>query len=396
MNSPVFDLPWWGYVVVALTITHVTIAAVTIYLHRHMTHRALSLHPVASHFFRFWLWLTTGMVTKEWVAVHRKHHARVETREDPHSPQVLGIKRVFFGGAFLYHTESHKPETLEKYGVGAPDDWVERFIYTPMTYGGPILMLLIDLALFGWAGLGIWITQMIWIPLWAAGVINGVGHYWGYRNFEVKDASRNIVPWAFFIGGEELHNNHHAYASSAKFSVQPWEFDLGWVYIRGLEKLGLAKVNKTVPRLVVVPDQTKCDVETVQAVLGNHFQVMANFVSDVVRQVWREEVRKLRNVVDKEEWVHLKSAGELLIRDDSRLDSNALTRLKRALALSPRLQTVYQMKQRLQSVWSRSSASAESLRQMLDEWCESAELSGIEVLREFSSRLKGYRLQTSM
>jgi stearoyl-CoA desaturase (delta-9 desaturase) len=332
------------------------------------------------------------MVTREWIAIHRKHHARVETADDPHSPQIQGINRIMWLGAWVYHVEADNPETLEKYGMGAPDDWIERNLYTPLTYYGPITMLAIDVALFGLPGLAIWLTQMLWIPLWAAGVINGIGHYWGYRSYEVKDASRNIVPWGILIGGEELHNNHHAYASSARFSVQPWEFDLGWLYIRLLESAGLARIHKTVPRIVAIADGERCDAETVAAVLGNRFQVMANFVGEVITAVWRDEVRKMRKA-NHDHWDRIRSAKKLLVRDLSRLDHVAMIRLRQVLDLSPRLRTVYQMKERLQDIWTRTPSSAETLRLRLEEWCEAAEQSGIKVLEDFSVQLRSYRLQ---
>ncbi len=241
-------LPWWGYIVVAFALTHVTIAAVTIYLHRHSAHRALDLHPVVSHFFRFWLWLTTGMVTKEWTAIHRKHHAKVETPDDPHSPQTRGIRTVLLRGAELYREEAKNQETLEKYGKGTPDDWIERNVYSRYSWEGVGLMLMVNLVLFGAPGLTIWAVQMLWIPVTAAGIINGIGHYWGYRNFACADASTNIVPWGILIGGEELHNNHHAYGSSAKLSSRWFEFDLGWTYIRILELCRLADVRKVAPQ----------------------------------------------------------------------------------------------------------------------------------------------------
>ena len=244
-----FDLPWWGYVAVALALTHVTIAAVTIYLHRCQAHRAVELHPIVAHFFRFWLWLTTGQVTKEWAAIHRKHHAKVETAEDPHSPQVHGINKVLWAGVYLYVKESYKKETLERYGHGTPDDWLERNVYTPQHFAGIMLMLGFNLLAFGLVpGVLIWLTQMAWIPFWAAGVINGVGHFFGYRNWDdVPDASTNIVPWGILIGGEELHNNHHAFAASAKFSTKWYEFDIGWMYLCVMESLGLATVKRLAP-----------------------------------------------------------------------------------------------------------------------------------------------------
>ena len=201
------DLPWWGYVIVALILTQITIASVTIFLHRHQAHRALSLHAIPSHFFRFWLWLTTAIITKEWVAIHRKHHAKCETADDPHSPIVLGIKKVLLEGAALYQQEARNLETLATYGHGTPDDWLESNIYSGRSELGIVLMLMLDVLLFGPIGLTIWAAQMAWIPINAAGIVNGIGHYWGYRNFHTEDASTNIVPWGIFIGGEELHNN---------------------------------------------------------------------------------------------------------------------------------------------------------------------------------------------
>ena len=259
MYSGIFDLPWWGYIAVTLGLTHITIAAVTIYLHRHSAHRALDLHPGVSHFFRFWLWLTTGMETKEWTAVHRKHHARCETADDPHSPQIMGIGKIMWQGADIYKVEAKKLETLERFGQGTPDDWVERNVYVAHSVAGIALMMVIDFALFGFIGITIWAVQMMWIPFFAAGIINGVGHYWGYRNFQVEDASRNIVPWGIIIGGEELHNNHHAYATSARLSSKWWEFDIGWMYIRIMEACGFAQVKKIAPKIVLAP-KTRCDV----------------------------------------------------------------------------------------------------------------------------------------
>ena len=242
MYNGLIDLPWWGYIVYTLIVTHITIAGVTIYLHRHSAHRALELHPVISHFFRFWLWLTTGMVTKQWTAIHRKHHAKCETPEDPHSPQILGLKKVLWQGAELYRAEAKNDETMKRYGAGTPDDWMEHHVYSHSVIGVSILMI-INLVLFGPIGLTIWAVQMAWIPFWAAGVVNGVAHYYGYRNFTCPDASTNLVPWGILIGGEELHNNHHGNGASAKFSQRWFEFDIGWQYIKILKFLRLAKVR---------------------------------------------------------------------------------------------------------------------------------------------------------
>ncbi len=390
MFDGLLQLPWWGAVIVALVLTHITIAAVTIYLHRHQTHLALDLHPAVSHFFRFWLWMTTGMKTKEWVAIHRKHHANVETEQDPHSPVIKGIRTVLWGGWFLYHREASNTETLEKYGAGTPDDWLERNIYGKFLNLSLFAMLLIEVLLFGTvAGFLIWLTQMLWIPFWAAGVINGVGHYWGYRNFEVRDASKNIVPWGFIIGGEELHNNHHAYASSAKFSMKKWEFDLGWQYIRLLRALGLAKVKKVAPTLVLSPEKHQFDQHTVRPLINSRFQVMSNFARDVMNNVHADELKRLG--VNRKQRVLLKRARRLMRREYSLLNDNARAQLKRALELSPSLSSVYTMKQKLQTIWVKSN-NLEGLLQALEDWCRAAEASGIGSLQEFSDRLRRYQL----
>ncbi len=388
MLDGLIALPWWGYVLATLALTHITIASVTIFLHRHQAHRALDLHPVVSHFFRFWLWLTTGMITREWAAIHRKHHARVDTPDDPHSPLHAGIQRVLWTGAALYRKEAHNRETIDKYGHGAPDDWLERNIYTPHNGLGILLMLAIDVLLFGLVGLAVWVVQMAWIPFWAAGVINGIGHYWGYRNYEVADASTNIVPWGILIGGEELHNNHHTFASSAKFSSKWWEFDLGWVYIRLLSTLGLARVKKTAPKPAFNLQKQHCDIETVKAVVANRFQIMARFAREVVRQVHREELRK----ADPDSLTLLKRAKRLLVREVSLIDEDSKQWLRKALERNRTLETVYRMKEKLQDIWQRSAASQEQLLQALEEWCRQAEATGIEALREFSRKLRTYTL----
>src|SRR5882724_3959710 len=293
MLSGLVDLPWWGYILTTLLLTHITIASVTIFLHRHQAHRALDLHPVASHFFRFWLWLTTGQVTKEWASIHRKHHAKCETVDDPHSPQILGIKKVLLEGAELYRKESKNLETLEKYGYGTPDDWLEHNLYTKHTSKGIGLMLVIDLLLFGPIGLTIWAVQMAWIPLTAAGIINGGGHYWGYRNFQTVDASTNLLPWGILIGGEELHNNHHAYGTSAKLSNKWYEFDIGWLYIRTMETLRLAKVLRVAPKVRMDAGKMACDAATLQAIITHRYDVVAKFAKSR-KQTAIEEVRALR------------------------------------------------------------------------------------------------------
>ncbi len=389
--SGVVDLPWWGYVVVALALTHVTIAAVTIFLHRHQAHRALDLHALPSHFFRLWLWLTTGMVTKEWAAIHRKHHAKVETADDPHSPQVLGINRVLWGGVFLYVKESHNPETIERYGHGTPDDWIERNLYSPLQKWGIMLMLAIDMALFGVVpGFLIWGVQMLWIPFWAAGVINGIGHFWGYRNYDCEDASRNIVPWGILIGGEELHNNHHAFATSAKLSSKWFEFDIGWLYIRILQMLGLAQVKKILPTPRFTEGKTVIDFDTLQAIITHRYDVMTRYMKSL-KQIYHEEVETLR--ASKAEWRdshHVRAIRGWLARDEDKLQVKEKAELASVLKENSRLATVYAMRRDLVALWERSNATREQLLRQLQDWCHSAESSGIVQLQEFALRLRRY------
>jgi|TARA_Y100000588_G_scaffold335529_1_gene375728 stearoyl-CoA desaturase (delta-9 desaturase) len=385
-------LPWWGYVLVVLSLTHLTIVSVTVYLHRHQAHRALTLHPGVSHFFRAWLWLTTGIITREWVAVHRKHHAKVETWADPHSPQVLGIHKVLWLGLLLYRKEAADKQTLSQYGSGTPTDWFELNLYSRFPNLGIISLLALQILFLGLAsGTLIWLIQMIWIPFWAAGVINGMGHFWGYRNYEVKDASRNIVPWGILIGGEELHNNHHAFASSARFSTRTWELDLGWFYIRTLERLNLAQVFKLPPVTIVRPDNTRCDLETVRALVNNRFEIMAQYASEVLSTVCQEEAGALVRLSRTNRKL-LRQASRLITREQLGLSPKAREHLSRALALSPRIHTVYEAKLRLQEIWQRSSTTSENLVHQLEHWCHTAEASGIESLQAFSNRLKGYKL----
>jgi stearoyl-CoA desaturase (delta-9 desaturase) len=384
-------LSWGGVVLTGLVLTQVTIAGVTIYLHRHQAHRALTLHPLASHFFRFWLWMTTGMVTREWVAVHRKHHAKCETPEDPHSPQVLGIRKVMWEGSELYRREAAERETLEHYGHLTPDDWLERHLYSRFPWLGITLMLLLDIALFGSLGLVLYAVQMVWIPFWAAGVINGVGHWWGYRNFDTPDASRNITPIAIFIGGEELHANHHAFPASARFSVKWWEFDLGWVWIRLMALLGLAKVKKVAPRPVIIAGKLSIDRDTVRAVVANRMHVMANYAREVIRPVLKQECKQAQGSCKGA----LRRIRALLNRESSLIDEAARQRLDSLLAQFSNLRVVYSYRQQLQSVWARKATSQESLIKALQDWCLQAEATGISSLQEFARRLRGYSLQAA-
>ncbi len=386
MFNGLVDLPWWGYIVVALVLTHITIASVTIYLHRHQAHRALDLHPIVSHFFRFWLWLTTGMVTKEWAAIHRKHHAFCEKVEDPHSPQILGIKKVFWEGAELYRRESKIPETMEKYGAGTPDDWIEKNLYSRYSARGIALMAAINLVLFGPIGLTIWAVQMVWIPLTAAGIINGIGHYWGYRNFAADDASTNVFPWGILIGGEELHNNHHAYGTSAKLSNKWYEFDIGWLYIRILETFGLAQVKRVAPKVKLDRAKTSCDAATLQAIITHRYEVMTKYVKSH-KATMHAEIQRLHqqgvkfDIRSVRRWLHLDSAA---------LKAPEQAELTQALNSSKVLATIYAMRHELAALWERSTLTQEQLIKQLEDWCHRAEASGIEALQKFSRRLRCY------
>jgi stearoyl-CoA desaturase (delta-9 desaturase) len=387
-SSGLLNLPWWGDVLACLVMVQITIAGVTVYLHRCQAHRALDMHPVPAHFFRFWLWLTTGMITKEWAAIHRKHHAKCETEEDPHSPRIHGINKILWGGVVLYVKESYKKDVIERYGHSTPSDWLERNIYTPLNKWGIAIMAAIDVLLFGpLAGALIWGVQMLWIPFWAAGVINGIGHYFGYRNFQTEDDSTNIVPWAAWIGGEELHNNHHAYPTSAKFSIRPYEFDLGWMYIRILERFGLATVRKQAPKVKLDPSKWEVDAATLQAVIAHRFDVMANYAKSM-KLASRLEIERLRSkghdhapVQAIRKWWH---------RDQAAVPAAQRARIAQVLETSPDLKVTWSMREELQRIWERSTLSTEQLVQQLKDWCERAEKTNILPLVEFSHRLRSY------
>ena len=383
------DLPWWGYVVVALVLTHVTIAAVTIFLHRSQAHRGLDLHPLISHFFRFWLWITTGMVTKEWVAIHRKHHAKVETEDDPHSPQTRGIGKVLLEGSELYRIEARNAETLARYGHGTPDDWLERNVYANLLWQGIGLMLIIDFVLFGAVGVTIWAVQMIWIPIFAAGIINGLGHYWGYRNFACLDASTNIVPWGIIIGGEELHNNHHAYGSSAKLSSRWFEFDIGWMYIRILAMLKLATVRKVAPQLRFDRSKAVADLATLQAVITHRYAIATRYAKSV-KAACVAEITALRARHGHIDLPSLRRVKRWLASDETVLPERDRARFAQALENSAVLQQIYHMRQELAALWGRSTESSEQLLARLQDWCHRAEASGIAPLAQFSLQLKRY------
>ncbi|GHE42718.1 fatty acid desaturase [Vulcaniibacterium thermophilum] len=371
-----------------LVVTQLTIFSVTLYLHRSMAHRAVDFHPVLAHFFRFWSWLTTGMVTKEWTAIHRKHHAKCETEEDPHSPQFKGIDTVMWRGVELYRDASRRHEDIEKYGKGCPDDWIERHLYTPRSSWGPTLMLLINFALFGFAGVALWAIQMLWIPFWAAGIVNGLGHWWGYRNFETTDTATNLSPWGVWIGGEELHNNHHAFPSSAKFALRKWEFDIGWAAIRAFQTVGLAKVLRVAPALDVRPNIHVPDAETLKALLTIRFQAMTDYYRSVMLPALREEAARAGEGMRR-----LPRQWRKALADGGRwLDGDARARLQAWLAERPKMATLAEFRQRLAQVLDDRSHDAQATLQKLHAWCAEAEASGIAALQAFSARLKGYAL----
>ena len=386
MFFPLIDLPWWGFVLLTLALTHLTIISVTVFLHRHQAHRALSLHPLVSHLFRFWLWLTTGMVTREWVAIHRKHHAKCDTAEDPHSPVIFGIGRVLWRGAELYRAESANAETLAKYGSGTPDDWLERHLYGRFPGLGIAALAVVEVLLLGPLGITVWAIQMMWIPLFAAGVINGLGHWWGYRSFATADASRNLVPWGILIGGEELHNNHHAYSASAQLSSRRWEFDIGWLYIRLLAALRLARVRTVSGKLRRRRGQTRCDDETLHAVLRHRFAVLADYASSLRRTV-RRELKALPPIEVRPAAAALR---HWLQRESSELPAGEQRAFELALRDSPVLSTICVMRQELAACWKRSQATPEQLVRQLEDWCQRAEASGIAALGQFSRTLRSY------
>ena len=385
LGNGLWNLAWWQVVLYTLVTTHITIAAVTIFLHRTQTHKAMELGPIPSHFFRFWLWLSTGMVTKEWVAIHRKHHAKCETVDDPHSPQVKGIDEVFWRGAELYRRESKNMETMERYGTGTPDDWIERNLYTRYSWQGVGLMLIINVGLFGMAGLAVWAVQMLWIPITAAGIINGIGHYWGYRNFEAADASRNISPWGLLIGGEELHNNHHTYPTAAKFSVKKYEFDIGWVYIQMMSAIGWAKVKKVPPKLQLGEIKPVADQKTLEALIANRYEVMARYAREM-RRACSAEIEQLK--ARKADVSPLKAAKRWLHRDDDKVPAAARPQLAQARAAHPVLDKMVTMREELRQLWMTTNLSREQLAANLQSWCHRAEESGIAQLQQFSMRLR--------
>lgn len=380
------NLSFWGYVLVTFLMIQVTFMGVTLYLHRDATHRSLDLHPALRHIFRLWLWMSSGIVTREWVAVHRKHHARCETPEDPHSPVIHGLKKVLLEGAELYQIAARDPQVVEKFGRGTPNDWLENNLYYRRRNLGITLMLLIDLALFGVVGIIIFAAQMLANPLMAAGVVNGIGHYYGYRNFECPDAARNVMPWGFLVAGEELHNNHHAFPSSAKFSVQRWEFDIGWLYIRIFQTFGLAKVIRVAPAPAQTAPRVHVDLETVRAVIVNRMHVLRDYTRNVTVPVFREQMRVAGGNLSRR-------VKKLLVREPVLLDDSAQSKLQQVLAQNKALNTVHDFRERLRVLWSGGNMSNETLLQHLKDWIAQAEASGVKVLEDFAVRLRGYAMQ---
>ena len=384
----ILGLPVWAYFVVGAIAIHFTIMSVTLYLHRAATHRGLDLHPGVSHVMRMWLWLSTGMLTKEWVAVHRKHHAVCETAEDPHSPKHKGLMKVVLEGAELYREEAKNPETLEKYGRGTPEDWIERKVYSAHGKLGVVILLLINVALFGIPGISMWAFQMMAIPFFAAGVVNGIGHHAGYRNFECKDAATNVLPWGLILGGEELHNNHHAFPSSAKFALRPWEFDIGWWYIKGLKALGLVKVRRVAPTPVFQQDPQVVNLDTVQAVILNRLHVLRRYGRSVITPAYKAEKRSAHPMRTK----LLSGARKLMIRDRGLLKPVEERRLRLALARSQALDTVYEFRMKLEKLWDDNAQSNERLLSAFKQWCHEAEQSGVASLQEFAAHLRSYTM----
>ncbi len=385
------DLTWWQIVLYTLVVTHITILSTTIYLHRCQAHRALELHASVSHFFRFWLWATTGMVTKEWAAIHRKHHAKCETEEDPHSPQTRGLKKVLWEGAELYREEARNEETMKKFGHGTPDDWLERNVYARYNIMGVSLLMVANVAMFGLVGLSVWAIQMVWIPFWAAGVVNGVGHFFGYRNFNCDDASTNLIPFGLLIGGEELHNNHHTFATSAKFSNKWYEFDAGWMWIRSLEVCKLARVKKIAPTPKLLNGNSKmvCDFDTLQAVLSNRYEVMERYAS-TLRRAYRQELAHIKALGASDKYQVFKSGRKWFHKDEAVLADQQKQQLPQILEHSSALQTFYELRAELSTIWERSNVSREQLLVQLQAWCQRAEQSGIKALQDFALRLRRY------
>ena len=386
------NLSFTGYVIVTLIMVQMTMMAVTLYLHRDQAHHSVDLHPGLRHFFRLWVWMSSGMLTREWVAVHRKHHAKCETEDDPHSPKIYGLRKVLLEGAELYQVEQVKAETLEKYGQGTPDDWVEKNVYHRFKSAGIVAMVIIDLLLFGVPGIIIIAVQMISMPLFAAGIVNGLGHHTGYRNFETPDASTNVVPFGVWLGGEELHNNHHAFPSSAKFSVRRWEFDIGWLYLKVFSALGLAHIRKVAPKPQKESKSRHIDFDTVRAVVQNRMHVLREYTRLVSIPVLKSAMRE----ADYEVHRVMASAMRLVKRQSALLDEKSRVKFRELLDTDHAIKTVHEFRERLKMLWSGAHRTNEKLLAELKEWCRQAEESRIQVLKDFAQTLKAYTLTPAM
>lgn len=378
-------LPWWGYVLVGAVTIHLTVVGVTLYYHRDQAHRALDLHPVLRLFFRFWVWATTAMVCHQWVAVHRKHHAFVEREGDPHSPQLLGISTMLRNGAYVYQCATRDRAAVDAYRHGTPDDAFERFC-TRFPHAGVVLLLIAEMTLFGAPGVAVWAFQMLNMPVLASALINGLGHYAGYRNFDCRDASTNVVPIGVLAGGEELHNNHHAFPSSARFSVRRFEFDVGWLYIRVLAALRLARVRRVYPRPRLASHPARIDFDAVRAVVTNRLHVLRAYRRDVLLPVLYQELERHGRSR------YFKRLRRLLLRDDRLMDPRLLEHRDRLIGRMPRLSAAWEYRERLRAIWEERASSNERVLARLRGWCQEAEASGIARLAEFADQLARYRL----
>jgi stearoyl-CoA desaturase (delta-9 desaturase) len=381
-----FNLDFWQYVLVSFVLVMISMMAITLYLHRDQAHRAIDLHPVLQHFFRFWLWINTGMQTDQWVAVHRKHHAMCERAGDPHSPQVFGLAKVLLEGAELYKAEARRSDVVEKYSRGTPRDWIQRNVYWRWPNYGIVLLVLSCLLLFGAPGIVILGVQLLSTPLFAAGIINGLAHNSGYRNFETDDASTNLTPFALLIGGEELHNNHHAFPTSAKFSVRWWEFDIGWMYICIFRLFGLCSVRRVAPRPQLVATR-QVDMHMLQAVLVNRMHVLRDYTQRVTLPVLKRE-----RLAEKRDAMFAKARRLFIVRPQN-LDAAGRDRLQALLDRNHTLRKVHDLREQLVQIWQEANVSNERLVRELHDWCVAAESSGIQALEEFSARLRGYTLR---
>ena len=366
------------YAIYTLVVTHITIVAITLYLHRGVCHSAIDIHPILSHFFRFWLWLTTSMRTADWVAIHRKHHAKVETSDDPHSPAVYGISKVILQGADLYHKEKNNKETIEKYSQNCPQDWMEEHVYTGRNNLGILLLFILNIILFGTVGIIIWSIQMMWTPIFAAGGINGAGHYWGYRNYNTNDDSTNMSPVGIIIGGEELHNNHHAYPTAAKFSLRPWEFDIGWMYIKIFGAIGLCKVKRIAPMPIIQKNENTDSKLIAQSLLQSKLAVITDYTQKVLKPAYQKEKFKL--------------SFKLLADHPQRLNEHQENKINALLENSSTLHTIYILKNRLHEILHSRQTKHEQFIETLNIWSNEAKGHGIAALDDFLVRLRSYKV----